>query len=54
MGKDLDELWDENCKEMGEMAALDVACEMLGINKDHKYDYLTAYYETQQPEEDNK
>lgn len=46
-GKELDKLWDEICEEMGEMAALGVACEMLGINKNLKWDYLSAYYRTQ-------
>lgn len=37
---ELSDLWDELEENMGEMAALDCACEQLGIDKDNKWNVL--------------
>lgn len=40
LAKELQDLWDENEKHMGEQAAYHVACEELGIDPDDGYEIL--------------
>ena len=40
LAKELNELWQENEKSMGEMAAYQVSCEQLEIDPDDGWEYL--------------